>query len=522
VSARALMILGTASHVGKSILTAALGRILSDEGYSVAPFKAQNMSLNSAATPDGREIGRAQALQAEACRVPARAEMNPVLIKPSSDTGAQVVVLGRVWGQVTAADYHQRRVEELFPTVLDSYHKLAREHDVVLIEGAGSPAEINLKEHDIVNMRMARAANAACLLVGDIDRGGVFASLYGTVELLEPYEREMIRGFIVNKFRGDFELLRPGISMIEDRIHIPCAGVVPYVHDMGLDEEDGVLLEDRRTVARTWKTQLNNDFPDRRLRIGVIAFPHLANFTDFDALAMEPSVSLAFLEHPQDIQFADLLILPGSKQTLQDLDWLERGGFADAVRVFSNRVKARSEGAIVGICGGMQMLGTVVEDPAGAENGGIPRSACGLGLLPIRTVLNIAKVTRRVSGVCCSTKLFRQDLKDRGFSGYEIHVGETLYEDGAKPFAEIIRENVGTPMADGAINEQGSVVGTYVHGLFDDDAFRHAFIDAIRDQCRLAPAARKACVSAEREARINRLAEHVRRALNMPLIKSWI
>src|SRR3984885_13223644 len=248
MSARALMILGTASHVGKSLLTAGLGRIFSDEGVSVAPFKAQNMSLNSAATPDGREIGRAQALQAEACRVTPCAEMNPVLIKPSSETGAQVVLLGRVWGQVTASDFHQRRVEELFPAVLESYRTLATRHDLILLEGAGSPAEVNLRKHDIVNMRMAHAANAACLLVGDIDRGGVFASLLGTIELLEPEDRARIHGFAINKFRGDAELLRPGVEMMEQRLGIPCAGVVPFLRDLGLEEEDGVAMEDRRTV----------------------------------------------------------------------------------------------------------------------------------------------------------------------------------------------------------------------------------------------------------------------------------
>src|SRR5947207_3035039 len=242
MGARALMILGTASHVGKSLLTAAIGRILADDGTRVAPFKAQNMSLNSAATPDGLEIGRAQALQAEACRVSARAEMNPILIKPSSDTGAQIVVLGRVWGQVSAADYHQRRVEELFPIVLDSYRKLAGEYDTILIEGAGSPAEINLKEHDIVNMRMAQAANAACLLVGDIDRGGVFASLLGTMELLEPSERALVRGFVVNKFRGDPSLLAPGIEMLTERTGVPCLGVLPYLRDLDLPEEDSLGL----------------------------------------------------------------------------------------------------------------------------------------------------------------------------------------------------------------------------------------------------------------------------------------
>src|ERR1700681_1983044 len=223
------MVLGTASHVGKSLVTAALGRILTDRGFRVAPFKAQNMALNSAATADGGEIGRAQALQAEACRIPATVDMNPILIKPSSDTGAQVVVCGRVWGQVTARDYHQRRVEELLPVVLECYRRLAAVHDVVVIEGAGSPAEINLKAHDIVNMRMAEAADAACLLVGDIDRGGVFAALLRTVELLEPEDRARIRGFVINKFRGDIALLRPGVEMMERRLGIPCVGVVPFL-----------------------------------------------------------------------------------------------------------------------------------------------------------------------------------------------------------------------------------------------------------------------------------------------------
>src|SRR5580698_3257965 len=238
------MVLGTASHVGKSLIAAGLGRIFSDDGIRVAPFKAQNVSLNSAATPDGREIGRAQALQAEACRVVPCAEMNPVLIKPSSDTGAQVILLGRVWGQVTASDYHQRRVEDLFPAVLESYATLAAAHELIVLEGAGSPAEINLRAHDIVNMRMAHAADAECVLVGDIDRGGVFASLLGTMELLEPEERARIRGFIVNKFRGDVELLKPGLQMMEQRIGIPCLGVVPHIHRLELDEEDSVSLEE--------------------------------------------------------------------------------------------------------------------------------------------------------------------------------------------------------------------------------------------------------------------------------------
>jgi len=479
LSARSLMVLGTASHVGKSLIAAGLGRIFSDEGMRVAPFKAQNMSLNSAATPDGREIGRAQALQAEACRAVPCAEMNPVLIKPSSDTGAQIILLGRVWGQVTASDYHQRRVEDLFPAVLESYGALAKTHELMVLEGAGSPAEINLREHDIVNMRMAHAADAACLLVGDIDRGGVFASLLGTMELLEPEDRARIRGFIVNKFRGDVSLLTPGIETIERRIGIPCAGVVPFLHDLGLEEEDGVAMEDRRTVDRVWRNAASS--PDRPLRIGVVALPHMANFTDFDALAMEPSVALAFLEDASQAAAADVLILPGSKQTLDDLDWLRSRAFEAVLRAHT--------GPLIGICGGYQMLGLSIEDPAGVENGGLARASEGLGLLPVRTVMRERKTVRLATGK---------------FRGYEIHMGET------------------SAIADAATEDPGRVWGTYVHGLFDDDAFRHTFLDGVREQCGLAPARETVNVTANRQARIDRWADHLRRSLHLDLIRGWI
>ncbi|HTX35867.1 MAG TPA: cobyric acid synthase [Bryobacteraceae bacterium] len=508
MSARALMILGTASHVGKSILTAALCRILADEGYRVAPFKAQNMSLNSAATPDGCEIGRAQALQAEACRIPPSAAMNPVLIKPSSDRAAQVVVMGRVWDQISAADYHQRRVEELFPIVVDAYRGLAAAYDVILLEGAGSPAEINLKEHDIVNMRMARAAGAACLLVADIDRGGVFASLLGTVELLDPAERALLRGFVINKFRGDLGLLRPGVETIARRIRLPSAGVVPFLPDLGLDEEDSVALEDRPTPRRAWDGAGNS--AGRPLRIGVIAFPYLANFTDFDALAAEPSVSLVYLDEPSDVRRADLLILPGSKQTLDDLAWLRRSGFEPEIRNFAGRA------GVLGICGGMQMLGGSIDDPGGAESSGAGRFACGLGLLPIRTVLQAEKVTRVARGRVLSTTLFGEPLAAPAFRGYEIHLGETAYQDGAQPFAEIQRAGESAVRLDGAVSR--GVLGTYMHGLFQEDAFRHSFLAAARTACGLAAMDRPAFVAADRDRRISRLADHVRRALDMDLI----
>lgn len=479
------MILGTASHVGKSLLTAGLGRIFSDEGVSVAPFKAQNMSLNSAATPDGREIGRAQALQAEACRVAPCAEMNPILIKPSSETGAQVVVLGRVWGQVTASDYHQRRVEELFPAVLESYRTLATRHDLILLEGAGSPAEINLRKHDIVNMRMAHAANAACLLVGDIDRGGVFASLLGTIELLEPEGRERIRGFVINKFRGDAELLRPGVEMMENRLGIPCAGVVPFLRDLGLEEEDGVAMEDRRRAQRVWNDRDNSESPERPLRIGVVAVPHMANFTDFDALAEEPSVSLAFLNEPAQAPLADVLILPGSKQTLDDLQWIRDVGFAPILTAFP--------GIMIGICGGFQMLGLSIDDPAGVESAGLPRSMPGMGRLPVRTIMRGEKTVRRTAG--------HTDLWGGApFSGYEIHMGETTCEHAP-------------------IMSAGQVLGTYIHGLFDDDELRHKFLDHARQTCGLAPTDGRVFTTAQRQARIDRWASHLRQALDMTLIR---
>jgi adenosylcobyric acid synthase len=497
------MILGTASHVGKSLVTAGLGRIFSDAGIRVAPFKAQNMSLNSAATPDGCEIGRAQALQAEACRVVPCAEMNPILMKPSSDTASQIVLLGRVWGQITASDYHQRRVEDLFPAVLESYQTLAARYELILLEGAGSPAEINLRKHDIVNMRMAHAADAACLLVGDIDRGGVFAALLGTIELLDPQDRARIRGFVINKFRGDTALLRSGVEMMERRLGIPCAGVVPFLRDLGLEEEDGVAMEDRRTPARVWQAP---ETPERPLRVGVVALPHMANFTDFDALAMEPSVSLAFLENPGPTGIADVLILPGTKQTLDDLEWLRTSGFAECLPTYP--------GLLIGICGGFQMLGQSIEDPSGVENAGISRTMPGLAALPVRTIMRNQKTVRRAAG----RARFRGTPS---FTGYEIHMGETQYENGAEPFAEIVREGEQQTVSDGAITSSGRIWGTYVHGIFDDDFFRHGFVDSAREACGLARARSHTCVTAERQARIDRWADHLRRSLNMNLIRDW-
>lgn len=511
MSARALMVLGTGSHVGKSLITAALCRIFVQEGYRVAPFKAQNMALNSAATPDGFEIGRAQAMQAEAARIAPTADMNPILIKPSSDTGSQIIVQGRVWGQVTAADYHLHRVEELFPTVLESYQRLANDYDVIILEGAGSPAEINLKAHDIVNMRMAEAADAACLLIGDIDRGGVFASLYGTLELLDGEERKRIRGYLINKFRGDVSLLQPGLEIVKTHITIPCVGVVPYLPDVGLDEEDGVAMEDRRTAARVWRDA--DETPNRRLRVGVIALPHMSNFTDFDALSAEHSVALAYLTHPGEIDDADMIIIPGTKQTINDLHWLEVKGFDKAIQ------KQVERSLTVGICGGMQILGLEICDSAGLEGGGQVR---GLGLLPISTKLASEKVTQRAEAQLFTSELFGQDMVCNRTSGYEIHLGVTEYQERAKPLLHIRREGQQEAVIDGATSADGRVIGTYIHGLFDDDDFRHAFIRAARAACHLAPAHGFANVRAEREGRFDRLAAHVRRAINLNVLRAWL
>jgi adenosylcobyric acid synthase len=378
----------------------------------------------------------------------------------------------------------------------------------MLLEGAGSPAEINLREHDIVNMRMAHAANASCLLVGDIDRGGVFAALLGTIELLEPEDRARIQGFVINKFRGDAALLRPGIEMMEQRLRIPCAGVVPFLRDLGLEEEDGVAMDDRRGAKRVWQDAENAtekpESPERPLRVGVIAVPHMANFTDFDALAMEPSISLAFLEDPTQSSLADVLILPGSKQTLDDLLWIRERGFAPSLATYS--------GLLVGICGGFQMLGLSIDDPSGVESVGLPRTMAGLGQLPVRTIMRDKKTVRRATG---RARLW----DDLSFSGYEIHMGETLYENGAEPFAEIVREGEQLPTLDGAVALSGRVWGTYIHGLFDDDAFRHGFLQFARQRCGLAPPRSHVCVTAERNARIDRWACHLRQSLDMTMIR---
>jgi adenosylcobyric acid synthase len=510
------MILGTGSHVGKSLLTTALCRIFAQQGYRVAPFKSQNMSLNSAATIEGLEIGRAQALQAEAAGVAASVHMNPILIKPSGESSSQVMVRGKIWGRVSAADYHQRRVEELMPAVCESYEILAAQYDVIILEGAGSPAEINLKEHDIANMRMAKMADATCLLIGDIDRGGVFASLLGTLELLEADERERVGGFAINKFRGDLNLLAPGIRMIEDRVQKPCIGVVSYFHSLKLEEEDSLGLS--ATTQATWETNAPfNQSPDRPLRIAVIALPSFSNFTDFDSLCAEPSVSLVFCHKQEVVAQADIVILPGTKQTVDDLLWMRERGLDSAVQHFA------ATGLIVGICGGMQMLGETIIDPSEMEHEG---SVAGLSLLPIRTVMQVEKVTRNVIGRIVPSALFCQPVEESYLSGYEIHIGQTIYQAGAKHLADVSsRDAVSESKAiseDGCISADSRVFGTYLHGLFDDDRFRHQFICAARAFHKLAAPVELMLWKQLREESLDRLALEVGKSLDMRTIFSWV
>jgi adenosylcobyric acid synthase len=508
VRATAIMVLGTGSHVGKSLMVAALCRIFAQHGVRVAPFKSQNMSLNSAATIEGLEIGRAQALQAEAAGIPASVHTNPILLKPIGGMRSQVVVHGKIWGTLSASDYHLRRVEELLPLVRESYEKLAAEHDVIILEGAGSPAEINLKQHDIVNMRMAEIAGARCILLGDIDRGGVFASLLGTVELLDPEEQKRIHGFAINKFRGDLKLLEPGLRMMEERLQKSCLGVVPYLQDLVLEEEDSLGLPAAGGTA--WE---DHDSPNRTLRVAVIALPSFSNFTDFDALQAEPSVSLRFARTVDQLRHADILILPGSKQTVDDLLWLRNCGIAGVCLEH-----ARTH-LVVGMCGGMQMLGESISDLSGVEYDGV---VDGLGLLPIRTTMQPRKVTSLAHGKLTAASLFGQDIPTIHLSGYEIHVGETTYLDRAMPFAEISRGLApGTFNHDGCITADGRIFGTYLHGLFDQDSFRHAFIKAARAFYGLPPAPHINAWKAMREASLNRLATEVEKALDMEKIFAW-
>lgn len=491
---RALMFVGTASDVGKSVLNAGFCRILRNRGLSVAPFKSQNMALNSFATPEGGEIGRAQAVQAQACRIPPHTDMNPVLLKPNSDTGSQVIVQGKVVGNMSVKGYNAFK-PEAFRTVEESFERLRSAHDFIVIEGAGSIAEINLKSHDIANLRIAEMADCPCILVADIDRGGVFAQIVGTLELLEPGERERVKGVIINKFRGDPSLLGPGIEFVEKRTGVPVLGVVPFFTHFRIPEEDSVALEKRAKGNR-------QRAKGKTVTIGVVRFPRISNYTDFDALEGEPDVDLRYVREPGEIDGLDILILPGSKSTIGDLAFLVKQGLFQAIREFS--------GQVVGICGGYQILGRRVKDPHGVESA--VTEADGLGLLDVETVLLTEKETHQAEARLLSAAALAAPGCVGTVSGYEIHMGETALGPGAQPFAQLVRRS-GSDVAipDGAVSSDGRVFGTYLHGIFDNHGFRTAFLNRIRREKGLPTQSAESRV----EDPFDLLAEHLERHLDM-------
>nr|AHF23747.1 cobyric acid synthase CobQ [uncultured bacterium Contig3b] len=490
--AKSIMVQGTMSNAGKSLLAAGLCRVFRQDGRKVAPFKAQNMALNSFITREGLEMGRAQVVQAEAAGVEPSVLMNPILLKPTNDMGSQVIVNGEVWGQMSAREYFAVK-RQLLPEVMRAYDALSAQNDVIVIEGAGSPAEINLKNDDVfVNMGMARAAKAPVLLVGDIDRGGVFAQLYGTVALLDEAERAMVKGVVINKFRGDERILTPGLRQLEDLIHIPVVGVVPYVK-LDIDDEDS--LSERLTNRAA-----------QLIDIAVIRLPRLSNFTDFRALEAVEGVSVRYVDKPAAFEEPDLVILPGTKNTMADLLWLRQSGLEGKVLRFSH-----AGGPVLGICGGYQMLGEELSDPLGVEQGGTLR---GMGLLPVKTVFTEQKTRTRVSGAFGAVGGVLASLSHQPFEGYEIHMGEST---GGAPLTGFANELSGEAHPDGC--QQGSVYGTYVHGILDHDDVAGAVIRALAEKKGIDPALLGKVSGAEhKERQYNLLAQTLREHMDMKTI----
>jgi len=490
------MILGAGSDVGKSILVAALCRIFRQEGLRVAPFKAQNMALNSFITAEGGEMGRAQVVQAQAAGIPPHVDMNPILLKPSSEMGSQVIVHGRVYKNLSARDYYTHK-PLLVRKVMESYNRLAARYDLIVLEGAGSAVELNLKPNDLVNFSMAKRAGAAVLLVADIDRGGVFAATIGTYHLLTRTERRLLHGFIINKFRGDISLFDSGVTIIEQRTGKRVLGVVPYMKDLLLPQEDSVALE--RKMDRTVD-------PGRAgVHIGVIRLPHISNYTDFDPLEQEPGVSVRYVDHHSFTEALDLLILPGSKNTIADLLHLRRTGVAEKIRDYAAR-----GGLVVGICGGFQMLGLTVRDPLGVE--GSVTEAPGLGLLPTITTMAGEKTTTQVEAEFLGLGSDRPRVR-----GYEIHMGLTEAVGEGRGVFEITHSlNEPVQLQDGWATPDFSIWGSYIHGLFDEDGFRRAWLADLRRRQGLAPlAAADYSFEQLQEEQFDRLAEVVRRCLDI-------
>lgn len=453
--AKAIMIQGTMSNAGKSLLAAGLCRIFKQDGYRVAPFKSQNMALNSFITEEGLEMGRAQVMQAEAAGIKPEVRMNPILLKPTNDTGSQVIVNGEVVGTMSARDYFKYK-KTLRPVVRQTYESLAADYDIIVIEGAGSPAEINLKSEDFVNMGMAKIAKSPVVLVGDIDRGGVFAQLYGTVMLLDESEREMVKGLVINKFRGDKTLLEPGLVQIENLCGVPVVGVAPYLN---------ISVEDEDSLSDRFEREQEIGLID----IAVIRVPRISNFTDFNPLENIPGVSLRYVKHPSDLKDPDMILLPGSKNTMGDLKWMRESGMEAAVQKQASRGKV-----IFGICGGYQMLGETLNDPYSVEDGG---SMKGMGLIPMDTVFTQNKTRTRAEGAFGNVAGDLSALSGVSFSGYEIHMGESCLKEGAYPLTHVSDTVSGKAKREGGGCK--NVYGTYVHGIFDRESVAGTLIEIL-------------------------------------------
>jgi adenosylcobyric acid synthase len=500
MTASVLMVQGTMSSVGKSLLVAGLCRVYARRGVRVAPYKAQNMSNNAAVCADGAEIGRAQYTQALACGLAPTAQMNPILLKPEADSRSQVVVMGEAWRTLPARGYYEYK-DELWGVVTGALADLRAEYDLVIIEGAGSAAELNLRDGEIVNMAVARHAQAPVLLAGDIDRGGIFAQLLGTLWLLDDEERALVKGLIVNKFRGDLRLFADGVRMIEERGGVPVVGVVPYLyHD--LPEEDAVAIERQNTPQAGQAAGID---------VAVIRLPRISNFDDFDPLAAEPGVSVRYAGSVEELGAPDAVIIPGTKSTMADLDWLRAGGLADAIAGHAAR-----GGAVVGICGGYQMLGRVIRDPDHTESP--VDEADGLALLPVETTFQGEKATHQARATVRGSSGWLAAVTGGAVTGYEIHMGRTHGPDGAAWLEIDRRGGAETSVADGAIGPDARVWGCYLHGLFENDGLRRAWLGSLGWQ----GAADGLTPSERLSASFDRLADALEDALDMPQIDALI
>ncbi|MGE7607143.1 cobyric acid synthase [Peribacillus frigoritolerans] len=498
MKARSIMIQGTSSDVGKSLICTAFCRVFSNKGLRVVPFKSQNMALNSYVTLDGGEIGRAQGVQAEAARITATTDMNPILLKPKQDMVSEVIVHGKHFLDMNAKSYRSQFVQEAMPIIRKSVEKLQDEYDIIVLEGAGSPAEINLKDRDIANMRMAKLTDAAVILVADIDRGGVFASIIGTLALLDQDERDSVKGIIINKFRGMRELLDDGIEWVEKETGIPVLGVLPYL-DVNIEAEDSLALSSLR-----FKKPKKAEFP---IDVAVLRFPRISNFTDVDPFFDEPGVGVRLVSSVHELGNPDLLILPGTKNTMEDLEWLKRMGLDGVID------ERRKQGTMIfGICGGFQMLGTKLFDPDAVEGDG--ENAEGLSLLPVETVFQAEKKTVQMEGIL-SAGIMERQMK---LNGFEIHLGRTTLKSQVRPFL-LLKDG----REDGAISNDNKVMGTYLHGIFHNRLFTRLLVNQIRRNKGLDEVKENVQSDSERrEEAYNLLASHLEENIDMDTIYQWL